>query len=142
MYMTSLRQIIRENLLLEKKIGQISSKMEFSFNFLVDRSNHAYLRRIRTDIEGYDEREISNDEILYFVDLFKRKISEKIASHEIMDGVPFVIKSAYKSLALAIVPIHEYGTYWKMMITTVFRESYENPFRVGKDQLVIYLDND
>ena len=51
MYMTSLRQIIRENLLLEKKIGQISSKMEFSFNFLVDRSNHAYLRRIRTNIE-------------------------------------------------------------------------------------------
>jgi hypothetical protein len=56
--MNNLRQIIRENLLLEKRISQISSNIEVTFSFDINRTGHAYERKIRTDIEDYDKREI------------------------------------------------------------------------------------
>ena len=40
---------------------------------------------------------------------------------------------------MSIVPENEFGNYWKLYITTVFRESYDNPFRVGKDQVIIWV---
>jgi len=43
-------------------------------------------------------------------------------------------------LAMAITPVHIGGTYWQLIIKTVFRESKYNPFRVGENQLVIYSD--
>jgi hypothetical protein len=135
--MSFLRNLIKKNLILEKKIAQISSKIEIEFSFLIDRTVHAYLRRTRSDIEDYDTREISNDEIVYFIGLVRKKIAEKILMGEIIDGVPFVVRSVEKAMALAIVPKQEYGVYWKLIITTVFRESTQNPFRVGRDQLVI-----
>lgn len=135
--MSFLRNLIKKNLILEKKIAQISSKIDIEFSFLIDRTSHAYIRRTRSDIEDYDTREISNDEIVYFISLVRKEIAEKILMEEIINGVPFVVRSAEKALALSIVPKKEYGVYWKLIITTVFRESYDNPFRVGRDQLVI-----
>jgi len=69
-----------------------------------------------------------------------REIAEKIAQHNIIDNEPFVVKSAEKEIALAIVPKHVEDNFWKLVIITVFRESYNNPFRVGEDQLVIWVD--
>jgi hypothetical protein len=135
--MNTLRKIIKENLLLEKRISQISANIEVAFGFDIDRTHHAYLRKTRSGIEGYDEREISNSEISYIIELVKYQIAEKIVSGEIVDGEEFIIKSPEKSMAMAIAPRQELGTYWKLYVLTVFRESYGNPFRVGKDQIVI-----
>jgi len=135
--MNTLRKIIKENLLLEKRISQISANIEVTFGFDVDRTHHAYIRKTRSDIEGYDEREISNSEITYIIQLAKYQISEKIVSGEINNGIPFVIKSPEKSIAMSIVPSQEFGMYWKLYVTTVFRESYSNPFRVSKGQIVV-----
>ena len=38
---------------------------------------------------------------------------------------------------MAIAPVHVEGMFWKLHITTVFRESKYDPFRTGKNQLVI-----
>lgn len=135
--MNTLRKIIKENLLLEKRISQISANIEITFGFDVDRRQHAYDRKTRSDIEGYDEREISNREITYIIELARYQIAEKIVSCEIVDGEDFVIKSPEKSMAMAIAPSKVYNTYWKLYVKTVFRESYSNPFRVGEDQVVI-----
>jgi hypothetical protein len=135
--MNLLRKIIKENLLLEKRISQISANIEVTFGFDIDRTHHAYVRKTRSDIEGYDEREISNGEISHIILLARHQIAEKIVTGEIFDGEEFVIKSPEKSMAMAIAPRQESGTYWKLYVTTVFRESYSNPFRVGKDQVVI-----
>lgn len=135
--MSTLREIIKENLLLEKRISQISANIEVTFGFDVDRTHHAYIRKTRSDIEGYDEREISNSEITYIIQLAKYRISEKIVSGEINNGIPFVIKSPEKSIAMSIVPSREFDMYWKLYVTTVFRESYSNPFRVSKGQIVV-----
>jgi hypothetical protein len=138
--MSNLRELIKEHLLLEKRIAQLMSSFEIQYSFDIDRSVHAYLRKTRNDIEGYNEKEISNSEIKYMISLSLKKIAEKIAQHNILDNEAFVIKSYEKEIAIAIEPKHVDDNFWKLVITTVFRESFDNPFRVGKNQIVIWID--
>ncbi len=138
--MSNLRQLIKEHLLLEKRIAQLMSSFKVQYSFEVDRTTHAYQRKTRTGISDYNEKEISNSEIKYIVELSLREIAEKIAQHNILHDEPFVIKSVDKEIAIAVVPKHVEDNFWKLIIVTVFRESLRNPFRVGEDQLVIWVD--
>ncbi len=138
--MSNLRQLIKEHLLLEKRIAQLMSSFKIQYAFEVDRTTHAYHRKTRQGIDDYNEKEISNSELKYVIELSLKEIAEKIAQHNIVDDEPFVIKSAEKEIAMSIVPKHVEDSFWKLIITTVFRESYHNPFRVGEDQLVIWVD--
>jgi len=138
--MKTLRQIIKENLLVEKRITQVNSSLEVLFVFDVNRTNHAFDRDTRDDIEGYNIRPIENDEIKEIISKVRKEISEKIVTREIVPEEDFIVKSLKWELAMAITPVHMGGTYWQLIIKTVFRESRFNPFRVGKDQLVIYSD--
>jgi hypothetical protein len=138
--MSNLRQLIKEHLLLEKRIAQLMSSFKIQYSFEVDRTTHAYHRKTRTGISDYNEKEISNSEIKYIIELSLRDIAEKIAQHNIIDDEAFVVKSVDKEIALAIVPKHVEDNFWKLVVITVFRESVSNPFRVGEDQLVIWVD--
>ena len=137
--MGNLRQIIKEHLLLEKRIAQLISSFKVQYAFEVDRTMHAHERRTRTGIEDYNNREISNSELKYIIELSIREIAENIALHNIVDDDAFVIKSKEKEIAIAVVPKHVEGSFWKLVIVTVFRESYNNPFKVGKNQLIIWV---
>lgn len=149
--MSLLRESIRKHLLLEKTIAQILSTLEVNFNLEVDRSVHSFVRRDRKELEGkgfelsgkhgyeYNQREITNSEIKELVKLSSREIAEKIVSREINNEVPFVIKSSKWELAIVIYPIFQGGTYWILKVVTVFRESKQNPFRTGKNQLIIWV---
>ena len=138
--MKTLRQIIKENLWVEKRITQVNSSLEVLFVFDVNRTTHAFDRDTRDDIEGYNVRPIVNEEIREIISTVKQQISEKIVTREIVPEEDFVVKSLKWELAMAITPVHMGGTYWKLIIKTVFRESNYNPFRVGENQLVIYSD--
>lgn len=138
--MSNLRQLIKEHLLLEKRIAQLMSSFKIQYAFEVDRTTHAYNRKTRQGIDDYNEKEISNSELKYIIELSLRQIAEKIAQHNIIDNEAFIIKSVDKEIALAIVPKHVEDNFWKLVIVTVFRESFNNPFRVGEDQLVIWVD--
>jgi hypothetical protein len=138
--MKTLRQIIKENLLVEKRITQVNSSLEVLFVFDVNRTSHAFDRDTRDDIEGYNVRPIVNEEIREIISMVTKQISEKIVTREIVPEEDFVVKSLKWELAMAITPVHIGGTYWQLIIKTVFRESRFNPFRVGKNQLVIYSD--
>jgi hypothetical protein len=137
--MNNLRELIRKNLLVEKKIAQLTDNITITFSYDVDRSKHAQMRSSRPELEDYNQKEISNGEIVYIIDLVKRQISEKILEGQIVNQEPFVIKSPEKEIAIVVDPVNEYGQYWKLFIRTVFRESKFNPFRVGKNQLVINI---
>jgi hypothetical protein len=139
--MKTLRQIIKEELLLEKRIAQVRTSFEVLFSFDVNRTSHAFDRKTRDDIEDYNPRPIVNAEIKEIIRLSKNEIAEKIVNQEITSEKEFVIKSLKWELAMAITPIHITGTYWQLLIKTVFRESNDNPFRVGKDQLVIIVND-
>jgi len=150
--MSLLRESIRKHLLLEKTIAQIVSNLEVTFNLEVDRGAHSFDRQTRKDLEGkgyeltgkhsyeYNQREISNNEIKEVIGLAKKEIAERIVSREINNEIPFVIKSLKWELAIAIFPMFQGGTYWILKVGTVFRESKANPFRVGEDQLVIWVE--
>jgi hypothetical protein len=135
--MISLRQIIKEELLLEKRIAQIAANLEINYLFDVDRTSHAFDRAVRHDIPGYNDRPIVNAEIKEIVSQASKEIAENIANQRIKEGEDFVVKSLKWELAMAIAPVHVEGMFWRLHITTVFRESKYDPFRTGKNQLVI-----
>jgi hypothetical protein len=137
--MSSLRELIKENLLLEKRIAQIVHEIQTQFNFEISRTTHSSDRSTRPELkDSYNQREITNMELKEFVPLFIREIAEKIVSREINDKEPFIIKSIKWELALPIIPIHNGGSSWTLLFSTSFRESEDNPFRVGKNQLVLW----
>ena len=117
--MNNLRELIRKNLLVEKKIAQLTDNITITFSYDVDRSKHAQMRSSRPELEDYNQKEISNGEIVYIIDLVKRQISEKILEGQIVNQEPFVIKSPEKEIAIVVDPVNEYGQYWKLFITLI-----------------------
>ena len=91
--MNDLRELIKENLLLEKRIAQIVHEIQTQFNFEVSRTAHSSDRSTRPELnDTYNQREITNLEVKEFVALFVREIAERSVYREINDGDAFVIK--------------------------------------------------
>jgi len=124
-------------LILEKRIDQISSTIEVTFGFDVIKTTHA---DDRSDFAkrglGGNLNPISNAEMSEFVSYFKNEISHGIVNGDIIDQTEFAIRSLDRELAMAVIADKVSETYWKLIIKTVFRVSEDNPFRVGRDQLV------
>lgn len=139
----TIKGLIKEEigLLLEKRIDQLTQNIEVTVSMdLIKNKGHVDDRakaKGREGIEDYDTRPVTNSELKFFVNLFKKDIAEKIIYGEIKDNEPFVIKSPSKGLALPLKPIKVSPTYWQLIILTVWRESQSNPLRVGPDQVVI-----
>ena len=128
----------QEFLILEKRISQIVSKIEITFSLDVIKTSHAEDRSNfgERGLSGFNQKHISNAEMSEFVNFFKREISEGIATGDIVDQTEFVIRSVDRELSMAIIADEVSATYWKLIIKTVFRESYENSLKTGVDQLV------
>jgi hypothetical protein len=139
--MSLLKESIRKILLQEKTIAQISTSIEVTFNLEIDRKKHSYDRKTRPELNdvGYNQRPIESREIREVVMLAKTEIAEKIVYGEIVDGEPFVVKSEKWELSIPLNPVHISGTNWVLEVFTVFRESKNNPFRTGRNQLVIWV---
>ena len=126
-------------LLLEKRIAQISSNIEVLFAFDLIKTTHAEDRsdfsKRGLDVQTYGH--ISNKEMSEFVNLFKNDIAKYIATGEINDQEAFVIRSKKWQLSMAIIPEFIKGSYWKLIIKTVFRETDEYQLKVGPDQFIL-----
>lgn len=126
-----------DNLILERRISQISSKIEITYGFDIIKTKHS---SDRSDFSkrglGYNAMEISNATITNFIDLFKREISESIANNEIVDETNFVIRSVDKNLSMVIVANKVTELYWKLIIVTIFPESEYDKLRTGYNQLI------
>jgi hypothetical protein len=128
-----------EDILLEKRIHQFSSTVQVTLSFDIIKTKHAEQRSdfSKRNLNGVNQYNISNSEMTEFVLFFRNEITEGISNGDIINNTEFVIKSLNKGLAMSIVANHVDRNYWKLIITTVFRESPENRFRTGKDQLVL-----
>lgn len=137
--MKDLKKIIKEHLLLEKRIDVINTEIQLKYNFEIVKVPHAEERSIRPEINdpNYNQRPIENADIKLVFGLAKRKIAEKIATHYIQNEVRFIVKSLNYELSMVIAPYHVGETLWVMNVITVFRESPYNKLRVGENQLVI-----
>lgn len=136
----SIKGLIKEEieLLLEKRIAQISANVEVSFGFDIIKTKHAEKRKDfnKRGLTQSSLKPITNLEMSEFVRGFRDRIAEGIALGDIVDQTEFVLKSLPKRLSMAIIAEHVSGTYWKLIIKTVFRESELDSFRVGSNQLV------
>jgi len=133
----NLRESIKKHLILEKRIGQIVTNFEITFGFDVITTKHSNYRGGGRDLQDYNQRPVSNSEIVEFIQIFKRDIAEKIINGEIRESEPFVLISNRWELAMAVSAERESGTYWKLVIITVFRQSEIHKFKVGENQIVI-----
>ena len=131
-----LRKIIQEQLILEKRIAQISSTIDVTFGFDVIKTKHAEKRKDVTKRGLGHERMISNAEMKEVVSNFKKEIAKGIVEGDIQSETNFVIKDNKFGLAMVLVAEQVQGNYWKLIIKTVFRETPENPLRVGHNQIV------
>jgi hypothetical protein len=135
--MKTLINLLNEALLLEKRIAQIKSNITIEFNFDIVKTNHIDGRRTRDNIEGYNNIPITNDEIIYFIELFKNDIARAIVSEDIRDEDLFVIKSVSKELSCVIEAQLQTGTFWRLIVVTVFRESSINKLNTWEGQFII-----
>jgi hypothetical protein len=139
--MKNLREIIKETLLLE--IAEVIGKIRYKYDgepyvLNIKTTYHSNLRgKGRDDIEFYDEREITKEELLEFLKLHIKDILISIQKDEIISNIPFVMRSKKWSLSLAIGPNNKRGNIWDFVIYTVFREGYNQKFKTGKYQFIL-----
>jgi hypothetical protein len=139
--MKDLRDIIKETLLLE--IAEVIGKIRLNYNgepYVVNikTTYHSNLRgKGRNDIEFYDEREVTKEELLEFLKVYIKDILNSIKNDEIISNIPFVMRSKKWSLSLAIGPNNKRGNIWDFVIYTVFREGYNQKFKTGKYQFIL-----
>ena len=124
--------------IVEKKIGQVTTKIEIKFLFEVIKTKHADERKDfdKRGLEGENQSRISNLEMTEFVRFFKEDLAEAISDGRIEDQTEFVMKSKERDMSMAVVAQKVTPLYWKMIVKTVFRESDKNKLRVSRGQLV------
>lgn len=134
--MNSLRQIIKEHLLLEKRIAQLTDSFKISIAYDIITTKHA---RDRSNIgrEGLGERIISNKDIINVMEKATRKISERIVNGRIIDNEPFIVKDKELHLDLAVSPKLVENFFWELMVITVFTSSENLSLSKGRGQVVI-----
>jgi transcriptional regulator with XRE-family HTH domain len=102
--MNTLRGLIKENLLLEKRIGQISANFEIVFGFDVITTKHSKDRSGgREELEGYNQRPVDNKEIVEVLNMFKKDIAEKIGMD--ISTISRVANSKYVQTDFGIYPL-------------------------------------
>ena len=139
--MKDLREIIKETLLLE--IAEVIGKIRLNYDgepyvFNIKTTHHSNKRGMgRNDIEFYDKREITKEELIEFLNLHIKDILNSIKNDEIISNIPFVMRSKKWSLSLAIGPNNKRGNTWDFVILTVFREGYNQKLKTGKYQFIL-----
>jgi len=132
-----IKRIILEQLLLEKRIGQISANITISFD--LHQTAHSDKQKYRHKDSG--GRIITNSDLTNVVNRAKNEIAFNIINGEIVDNIDFVItdETSDKKISLALVPKELTPYHWNLVIRTVFSAHRGDPFRVGRNQLQIKI---
>jgi hypothetical protein len=133
----NLKLLIKKLLLSESKKKVFFAQPTVTYTMDFRYTSHSEYRKVRPELVNYDQRPITREEVFIFLEYISPNIANSLMSMDIKDGIPFVVKSIKWSLAMPIIPYHEGGLYWRFMVSTVFRETLEYPFRTGKDQFII-----
>ncbi len=127
----------------EKKINFFKSKIEVEFNYNVKFSSHSSDRgrgEGRQDMEFYDMREITKEEIMELLNNFSKEISKSIIDESIVDSKEFVIIDKKWGTSIAIKPFMYSFNSWDLVIKTVFRDSKNTKLKLFRGEFVIESD--
>ena len=134
--MENIRKIIKEHLLLERRIAQLSDNFTLNFGFDVSTSKHTR-DRLNLGRSGISGRVMSNEEIIYVIEKFKRDIAEHIINGDILDGDEFVIKDSETNIDCAIIAQIIDNFYWSLLVKTIFPSSENFSLLTGPNQLIL-----
>lgn len=131
-----MRHIIREQLLLEKKIADIRANLTITFDLRHDVSGHSEKRKWRH--VGQDVgRKIYDYDILKLIEAAKDDIVFNIVNDQITNGVRFIVsQSATPYLNVVIEPKVKNPYHWDLVVIT---QMDKKDFEVGRDQLQIFV---
>jgi hypothetical protein len=130
-----IKKIIKEHLLLEKKIADIRANLIISYDLRHDeRSSHSEKRKWRHVSTGGDR--IYDLYIQNLVEAAKDEITFRIVQEEIQDGVRFIVsQKSDPHLNVIIEPKMKNPYIWTLYVISVMNKK---DFAIGRDQLQIF----
>jgi hypothetical protein len=131
-----LRKIIKEQLLLEKKIAQIKSNITINYDLRHDeRNDHSQKRKWRHVGETGGEK-IYDFDIKKLVEASIDEITFNIAMEQITDSVRFIVSSVSSPYLNIIIEPKMNNPYdWVLYVISVMNKK---DYKIGKGQLQIF----
>jgi hypothetical protein len=131
-----IKQVIKEQLILEKKIADIKANLIINYDLRHDeRSLHSQKRKWRHVPEGGDR--IYDVYIKELVEAAKDEITFRIVHEEIQDGVRFIVSQKNNPYLNAIIEPKVKNAYdWILYVISVMNKE---DFKIGLGQLQIFV---
>ena len=131
-----IKRLIREQLLLEKKIADIKANLIISYDLRHDeRGSHSEKRKWRHVSSGGDR--IYDLDIQQVVEAAKDEITFRIVQEEIQDGVRFIVSQKNSPYLNVIIEPKMKNAYdWILYVITVMNKE---DFEIGRGQLQIFV---
>lgn len=132
----NIKHIIKEQLILEKKIAQITANLIINFDLRHDeRGKHSQDRKWRHVGEGGSR--IYDIDIIQLIESAKSDISLQIAMEQIQDGVRFIVSQKNSPYLNVIIEPKMNNPYdWTLYVITVMNKQ---DFDIGRGQLQIFV---
>lgn len=133
----NIKHIIKEQLILEKKIAQITANLTINFDLRHDeRSKHSQDRKWRHVGKDGGER-IYDSNIKDLIEWAKNDISFNIAMEQIQDNVRFIVSQKNSPYLNVIIEPKMKNPYdWVLSVITVMNKQ---DFDIGRGQLQIFV---
>jgi hypothetical protein len=131
-----IKKIIKEHLLLERKIAQIRANLTINYDLRHDeKSKHSQNRKWRHVSDGGDR--IYDLYIQQLIETAKDDITFHIVQEQIQDSVRFIVSqktNPYLNVVLEPKMVNPYD--WRLSVITVMNEKH---FDIGRKQLQIFV---
>ena len=125
--MSELRKLIKEQLLIEKRIAQLKSQIYISFEVRLDSGGHTSERQL--------QRNVSRGDINLLLGKAVDEITSNIVLGELNDGDIFIVRSRSNNLFIPVKLIREDPYNFVILTKTVIRKDGE-----GRPQFTIWVD--
>lgn len=131
--MMNIKKIIKEQLIVEKKISEIRANLTINFDLRHDTSGHSEKRKWR---HGGGENKIYDFDIVKLVESVKDDITFNIVNEQITDSVRFIVSQSRSPFLNVIIEPRMKNPYqWDLNVITVMNK---DGFEVGRGQLQIF----
>jgi len=128
-----LKRIIKEQLLLERKIAELRDLVTITYVLKHDVSGHSQQRKFRHVKEGGEV--IYDSEIVALMEKVKKDITYNIVVDQIQDDVRFIVSdNKYPYLNIIVAPKRKTPYEWILTVISVMNKPN---FAIGRGQLRI-----
>jgi hypothetical protein len=130
-----LRKIIKEHLILERKIATIKANLTINYDLKHDSGGHSEKRKWRHVSDGGER--IYDYYIEKLIENAKDEITFNIVNEQILDSVRFIVSETKSPFLNVIIDPKMKNPYdWNLTVVTVMNKE---SCRIGRGQLQIFV---